>query len=176
MPIPVKLELGAGHRPTRGYEHNDLHPFPHIEHVGVPWLIDLPDDSLDEVLALAFIEHLTYYEALDTFRNVARMLKPGGQFLFDVPDYPVWAKYYLDAMDAKTIPVTLEHVRNTLFGWGRFPGDEHKYGWDGLHLLDALGWCDFRVEFSNSDPFQDRVYRDRFLNPDDAHIYVVASA
>lgn len=171
----MKLELGAGHRPTRGYEHNDLYPWDHIEHVGPAWMLDLPEGSVDEVLALAFVEHLTYGEALDTFRNVRRMLVPGGTFLFDVPDYPVWASYYLDLLDGRDAPVSMKHVRRTLFGWGRWPGDEHKYGWDREHLGEALEACGFKslvTDFPRA--FQWRVFRQRFDRPEDAHLYVVA--
>lgn len=176
----MKLELGSGQRPTRGYSHNDLHPFDHIEHVGHPWMIDLPDGSLDEALALAFIEHLTYEQALDTFRNVARMLTKTGQFLFDVPDYPRWAEYYLSQLTTESthIPYTnipdLDHCRRTLFGWGRWPGDEHKYGWDADHLSDTLGQCGLVVTSWAVEPFIARTYRQRFWKPVDAHLYVTA--
>lgn len=171
MPLPVKLELGAGHRPTPGYEHNDLHPFEHVEHVGSPWMLELPDGSVDEVLALGLIEHLTFYQACDTFRNVHRMLRVGGEFLFDVPDYPVWARYYLDALNGVETPVTMEHIRKTLFGWARWPGDEHKYGWDLVHLTETLHDCGFFVSYGVSE-FEDRTYRARFTKPADAHLYV----
>ena len=178
----VRLELGSGLRPTRGYTHADLHPFPHIEHVGDAWMLDLPDASVDEVFALAFIEHLTYEQALDTFRNVRRMLRPDGQFLFDVPDYPAWAAYYLhhlgvyvegpDWLDRRP---DIDHIRRTLFGWQRWPGDTHQYGWDTDHLGDALESCGFFVNsFDDVAPFKARAYRQRFDRPWDAHLYVVA--
>lgn len=178
----MKLELGAGHRPTRGYIHNDIHPFPHIEHVGEAWMLDLPDNSVDEVLALAFIEHLTYDHALDTFRNVHRMLKPGGVFLFDVPDYPTWARYYCYHLGYETgmgkwtgIP-DLAHVKRTLFGWQRWPGDEHLYGWEANELLHTLINVGFMGTNVGVAAFTQRgFYRQRFYNAADAHIYVEAT-
>jgi predicted SAM-dependent methyltransferase len=174
----MKLELGAGLRPTRGYTHHDGWAFPHIEHVGDPWMLDLPDQSLDEVLAVAFIEHLTYDQACDTFRNVRRMLKPGGTFLFDVPDYPRWVTYYLQRLGRYHVPDDdtpgLDHIRRTLFGWGRWPGDSHLYGWDHDHLGETLETCGFRPEFNRLDLFVDRVHRERFTQPWDAHLYVAA--
>lgn len=172
MRVPVKLELGAGHRGTRGYLHNDINPFVGIDVVGPSWLLDFDDESLDEVLAIAFIEHLTYYEALDTFRNVRRMLSPGGLFLFDVPDYPVWAQYYLDTLADRAVAIPLDHIRRTLFGWGRWPGDEHKFGWDRRLLTATLRDAGFRVDF-DVQPFIDRAHRDRFHVPSDAHLYAV---
>jgi predicted SAM-dependent methyltransferase len=178
MRLPVKLELGAGHRPSRGYEHNDRCPFDHIEHVGDPWMLDLPDGSIDEILALAFVEHLTFGQALDTFRAAHRMLRRGGWFLFDVPDYPVWAGMYLAHLAGEDWPpVTLEHCRLTLFGWGRWPGDEHKYGWDSDLLgstLERCGFSDYRISKLCPDEFPARAHRDRFTNPADAHLYVAA--
>jgi predicted SAM-dependent methyltransferase len=170
----VKLELGAGHRKTRGYLANDLHAFEGIDVPGKAWEIDLDDESLDEVLALGFVEHLTFYEALDTFRNVHRMLKPGGLFLFDVPDYPVWARYYLDALEGRETPVPMEHIRKTLFGWARWPGDEHKYGWDREFLIESLRTCGLWCSTNELDEFKARTHRDRFYRPEDAHIYVYA--
>lgn len=169
----MKLELGSGHRGTRGYLHNDLHAFEGIDVPGKAWMLDLDDDSLDEVLALGFVEHLTFYEALDTFRNVRRMLKPGGLFLFDVPDYPTWASYYLDALSGEATPVPMEHIRKTLFGWARWPGDEHKFGWDHGLLSDQLDEVGFAVWF-DVRPFVERTYRARFTKPTDAHLYAVA--
>lgn len=171
----MKLELGAGHRPTIGYQHNDLHAFDHIEHVGHPWELELPSETVDEVLALGFVEHLTFFQALDTFRNVHRMLVPGGKFLFDVPDYPVWARYYLDALDGKPTPVKMKHIRKTLFGWARWPGDEHKYGWDCLLLEQSLYETGYTcVQFGLEPMWERGIHRSRFNNPADAHLYVCA--
>lgn len=172
----MKLELGAGQRPTRGYFHNDTHPFDHIENVGAAWMIDLPDASLSEVLALAFVEHLTYDHALDTFRNVARMLEPGGVFIFDVPDYPVWAGYYLARIKGHDLLIpSMEHIRKTLFGWQRFPGDEHLYGWDVDHLTETLHTCGLTPTSWDVEPFKARAHRQRFDKPWDAHLYVTAT-
>lgn len=169
----MKLELGAGGRPTIGYTHQDLHSGPHIEFVGEARMLDLPDNSCEEILAVAFIEHLTYDHALDTFRNVHRMLQPGGLFLFDVPDYPVWVRYYLTHLKGDaTAPIPMDHVRRTLFGWGRFPGDSHLYGWDMEHLQHALNLCGLKPVSWSEERLAERVYRARFEHPEDAHLYV----
>jgi predicted SAM-dependent methyltransferase len=170
----MKLELGSGHRPTPGYEHNDLYAWDHIEHVGAPWLLELPDASLDEVLALAFVEHMTYDQARDLFRNVLRMLQPDAAFYFDVPDYPVWARYYVDLMGGYDAPLSLDHVRRTLFGWQRWPGDEHLYGWDTDLLLEVLHDTGYSRVMFGVDPFKERAHRQRFHRPEDAHLYVCA--
>ncbi len=171
-----KLEIGCGQSPTPGYIHNDLNPFEGVDIVGLPWEIDFADNSLDEVLALGSIEHLTYGQARDTFKNVHRMLVPGGSFLFDVPDIPVWCGYVVDHFAGREIPFTIDHVFSTLYGWQRWPGDEHKSGWWQRKLEDELRQCGFReLTFGVQLMLDKGLMRNRFKRPHDAHIYCHAT-
>jgi predicted SAM-dependent methyltransferase len=171
----TKLEIGCGHRPSEGYIHNDINAFEGVDLVGGPWEIDLEDRCLDEVIALACVEHLTYGQVHDSFVNVRRMLKPGGVFLFDVPDIPVWCSYVVDHFAGKPIPCTIEHAMSTLYGWQRWPGDEHKSGWY-RELLDAelrkSGFSDFTYDIQG---FLSRgLERNRMKRAWDAHLYCIA--
>lgn len=171
----TKLEIGCGHRPTEGYIHNDLNPFEGVDIVGSPWEIDLADGSLDEVIALGLVEHLSYDQVRKTLVNVRRMLKPDGVFLFDVPDIPVWCGYVVDHFAGKEIPVTIEHAMSTLYGWQRWPGDEHKSGWY-RELLDKelqnAGFTDYAYDVNG---FLSRgLERNRMKRDWDAHLYCVA--
>lgn len=115
----MKLEIGCGERPTSGYVTNDL--YWESDYPGPAWKIFLPDDSLDEVLALGVIEHMTQEDAISTFDNVHRMLKVGGEFVFDVPNLPVWCEYLLDNLDGLGRPeISRKHILSTLYGWQRF--------------------------------------------------------
>ena len=171
----MKLEIGCGQRPTPGYIHNDLNDFPGVEIVGNPWEVDLEASSLKEVLALGVVEHLTYGQTLETFKNIRRMLAPKGEFVFDVPDIPVWCGYVVDHFAGKTIPFEIDHVFATLYGWQRWPGDEHKSGWYESKLileLQSAGFTkfDFGVEHMKTRGHS----RNRMDRPLDAHIYCVA--
>jgi len=171
-----KLEIGCGQRPTPGYIHNDLNPFEGVDLVGSPWEITLPDASLDEALALGLVEHLTYGQARDTFKNIHRMLSPGGAFLFDVPDIPVWCAYVVDHFAGRAIPFTIDHVFNTLYGWQRWPGDEHKSGWWREKLEGELNECGFKeLNFGVNLMLAKGLMRNRFTRPQDAHIYCRAT-
>jgi predicted SAM-dependent methyltransferase len=171
-----KLEIGCGQRPTPGYIHNDLNAFDGVDIVGSPWEIDLPDTSLEEVLALACIEHFTYAQARDTFKNVHRMLVPGGIFLFDVPDIPPWCQYVVDYFAGRSIPFTIEHVFSTLYGWQRWPGDEHKSGWWKTRLEDELHQAGFyELEYGVQLMLEKGLMRNRFMRPHDVHIYCRAT-
>lgn len=165
----MRLELGSGRHPTPGCISSDAYPHPNLDMVADAWDIDLPDGSLDEVLALGVMEHLTYEQFHATVENVRRMLRPGGVFLFDVPDLVAWCRYLVHP---ETSPFDRRHVLSTLYGWQRWPGDEHKSGWTADMLLEAL--YGFRVTF-DVEAFLARGYqRRRMTRPGDAHLYVEA--
>jgi predicted SAM-dependent methyltransferase len=171
----VKLEIGCGQRPTPGYLHNDLNAFEGVEIVGSPWEISIDSDSLEEVLALGVIEHLTYEQVSKTFVNVNRMLQTNGVFVFDVPDIPIWCEYVVKYFRGEPIPFSIDHVFATLYGWQRWPGDEHKSGWYPqklLHTLEESGFTDVRT---GVEELTARGHvRNRMSRPHDAHIYCVA--
>lgn len=172
----MKLEIGSGQRPTPGYIHNDMNAFPGIDIVGNPWEITLADNSLDEAMALGVMEHLTYEQFDKTLTNIHRMLKPGGEFYFDVPDIVVWCRYVVDHAAGKEIPFTIEHVFSTLYGWQRWPGDEHKSGWYSPRLEQALDKAEFtNRKFGVEHIMAKGIMRNRFSRPHDAHFYCVAT-
>jgi predicted SAM-dependent methyltransferase len=171
-----KLEIGSGQRPAPGYIHNDINPFDGVDLVCHPWEIALASESIDEVLALGVIEHLTYAQVNKTLANVHRMLRHGGEFRFDVPDLPTWCRYAVDHFDGKTTPFTIEHILATLYGWQRWPGDEHKSGWYHQKLAGALEQAGFGPTHYGVELFRERgIDRNRMSDSNNAHIYCVTS-
>jgi predicted SAM-dependent methyltransferase len=171
----MKLEIGCGQRPTPGYLHNDLNNFEGVDIVGSPWQIQLDENSLDEVLALGVIEHLTYKQVTDTFQNILRMLKPGGVFVFDVPDIPVWCEYVVNYFKGESVPFEIDHLFATLYGWQRWPGDEHKSGWYQEKLVKEIEKAGFMSYKLGVEEMKKRGHsRNRMDRPLDAHIYCVA--
>lgn len=167
-----KLEIGCGERPTPGYIHNDVNSFPDVEIVGNPWEITIEEGSLDEVMALAVIEHLTYSQVDMCFANVHRMLRKGGSFYFDVPDILTWCRYLVNHFDGLSVPFSIEHVLSTIYGWQRWPGDEHKSGWYKEKLVDALHRAQFyELEFGVEIFLSRGVERNRMKNTHNVHIY-----
>ena len=109
----VKLNLGCASRLLSGYINIDLDSleqikerYPNIEvddsHKFLQAnILELPfeDRTVDEVRADAFLEHLSFKEEPIIFREVYRVLKPGGAFKFSVPDFEDTVKKWLDAKD-----------------------------------------------------------------------------
>lgn len=172
----MRIELGAGRHPTPGYIHNDMNAFPDIELVGNPWEILAGDSTVDEVLALGVIEHLTYAQVSMTIKNVHRMLRYGGVFYFDVPDIVIWCRYVTEYFAGLVIPFSIEHVLSTLYGWQRWEGDEHKSGWyleKLVGVLEDAGFTD--TKYGVQHMYDKGLYRNRFMRPLDAHIYCLAT-
>lgn len=64
-------------------------------------IFNLPfsDNSVDEIRADSLIEHLSFYEESRFFKEVRRVLKPGGVFRFETPDFEDAVRLWLDAKD-----------------------------------------------------------------------------
>lgn len=167
----MKLELGVGNRPTDGYLHQDIIELVPLSYKCQPWEINPQNNRFTEVLALGVMEHLRFEDFRKTVKNVYDLLEPGGIFLFDVPDITVWSEYLYKVLHGKEVPFTKEHILSTIYGWQRWPGDEHKSAWTRDDLLIEL------KDFELSDGLEDlkqRAVRNRFTRPEDAHIYIKA--
>ena len=176
----MKLEFGSGERPTDGYLHQDIIQLSTpLDYVCKAWEVPMEEESLDEVIAIAVMEHLRIGEFRDTLKHIYKLLKPGGVFYFDVPDIKTWNTYlFLVLSDSKyenssMVPYSKTDIYKTMWGWQRWEGDEHKSAWvkeDVYWELDMIGF----TVYNGLNDIKDRVKRDRFDIPANAHIYVKA--
>jgi predicted SAM-dependent methyltransferase len=154
--LKVRLEIGAGKAPKAGYVHNDINPFDHIEYVCNAWEVPLPENSVFEILADGVVEHLTRAQARMLFKKVYQILVPGGLFHFTVPDIEVWCEYLFNYLKGKPTPFTIDHIKANFWGWQRWAGDEHKWGWSEGELKQELALVGFsRIcisEWDSGDP------------------------
>ena len=75
----IKLEIGAGTRPTAGYEHLDIVPGEHIEIVADARKVPLPDMSCSEVYAHWVLEHFAEKELVNVLTEWKRVLIERGK-------------------------------------------------------------------------------------------------
>jgi len=169
----LKLEIGAGQSPVCVddlWVHNDLNPFPHIEHVCQASEIDLPDGSCDYITMRGVFEHFTYKEADAALRNIHRMLvKDGVLEVHGLPDALSYVSAYfkkdcccpglmynqkLDPPHYRVLEPSLAWLIRAMYGWQRWPGDEHK----------SL-WTDDLIEFYFGPLFHYAVEREHLVGP-----------
>ena len=109
----VKINLGCGGRPLPGYVNVDLDTieqlkarYPSTEfpkdvevHQYDIFNLPFPDDSASEIRADSLLEHLSFIEERELFYEVKRILRPGGLFVFSVPDFEETVRLWLNAKD-----------------------------------------------------------------------------
>ena len=107
----IRLNLGCASRLLSGYINVDLdsieeikNRYPNIEidedqQFLQANILDLPfeDNTVDEIRADAFMEHMSFKEESQMFKEVYRALKPGGLFVFSVPDFEDTVRKWLAA-------------------------------------------------------------------------------
>jgi len=76
------LEIGPGKKPIKGFESLNLDETGRTEggadHVGDARALPFNDNTFDVVYSSHCIEHIQWYQAKDTIKEWARVLKPGG--------------------------------------------------------------------------------------------------
>lgn len=152
----MKILVGAGSDApawsAQGWACNDiaeaaaLHPG--ITLVGPCWAIPVENASVDEIMARGMLEHLTYREVVQSFQEWRRIIKIGGHFTVEVPDVEEYLReYFIMRRDPSQwrgegadgcVEEPDDHdacdgidrwLRRALWGWQRWPGDEHRSGW-----------------------------------------------
>ena len=77
----MRINLGCGYKKRDGFINGDVR-----KDVGADLICDFsaglpfPDDSVDEVMAFDFLEHVPQLKAVGVIEEIYRVLKPGGKF------------------------------------------------------------------------------------------------
>ncbi len=116
----IKLHIGCGLDLKEGYINIDVESkesiiqrykesenvvFKNYQEKGIEIfnydIFNLPydDNTIDEILCNAFLEHISFAEERKYFFEVKRILKPGGILKFGVPDFEWIVKKWLSAKD-----------------------------------------------------------------------------
>ena len=110
LPAILKLNLGAGAKPIKGYTNIDRKTGQEV------YPLDYPDDSADEIRASHVLEHFSHHKTADVIADWVRVLKPGGILKVAVPDLDIICQ-----MVAQGEPINAQAY---LMG-GHQDGDDH---------------------------------------------------
>lgn len=109
----IKLNLGCGGRLLPNYINIDLDTIDQLKlryptesfPEGVKtyqydiFNLPFPDGSVEEIRADSLLEHLSFLQEPMLFFEVKRVLKPGGIFIFSVPDFEETVRLWLNAKE-----------------------------------------------------------------------------
>ena len=108
----IKLNLGCGGRPLKGYVNVDMDSAEQLSarYPGTDFsafeikahdIFALPykDGTVDEVRADSLVEHLPFRDEPRFFHEVKRVLKKGGFLYFETPDFEETVREWLKAKD-----------------------------------------------------------------------------
>ena len=126
----LRVNLGSGRFPLRGYYNIDLHEPAHYR--GDVWEIDI--EGASEVRMDHFLEHFSWRETVPLLDRVRSWLVPGGLLRIEVPD----------------METILDNWRSNddwlryLYGSQQHDGEYHKTGFTRATLLTAIHDAGFR--------------------------------
>jgi|tagenome__1003787_1003787.scaffolds.fasta_scaffold20921364_2 predicted SAM-dependent methyltransferase len=103
----MKVQLGTGNKPLDGYVNCDVRELPGVDKVfelekDFPYPFD--NESVERVFTEETLEHLSWRLQPKIFRELARMLAPGGEVVIHVPDVGKMAEYYVRGEVCTCVP------------------------------------------------------------------------
>ncbi len=162
----LRLNLGCGFDYRRGYVNVDLSPSADcdlkMDFTQAPALF--PANAVREVLLIHALVYLRLWQARDLFRDVYRILEPGGRFVVETADFEKCARAALDS--AGRWEQYVEAVRGIYAFDDRLIAERRLYppaafGWSMWHLIDELRAAGFgEVQTSDPETHQRRTWRD----------------
>jgi SAM-dependent methyltransferase len=97
------------------------------------------DNSVDKIVAVQVLEHLTPIDAQLVIDQFHSLLEPGGVLILSVPDTEGTLDW-IEIGDAERVAFSVRHLRGTR----RDPWSIHKSWWTDESLHAALAWVGFK--------------------------------
>lgn len=141
----VKLHLGCGRNIKEGYINVDQYlSAPSIINMDI-FNLSIENDTVDEIFTEHMLEHLSKYEVTLALKEWARVLKPDGKLVMNLPNLEWCLQQWLAKPEGERWGWQLD----TIFGLQAHPGEFHKTGFTEarLHqLLENVGFREIRIK------------------------------
>ena len=160
-PRPIRLNLGAGGKPTTGYRNCDLYPGPRVELKIDQSLLPYRDRTVHAIRSEHALEHSdTHERAAETIAEWARALRYGGHLHLMLPDLKECARKYIEAKyrprrDGENYTEE-EWYKYTIYGYQRslrgepIDGQFHRTGFSKEEMRALLEKSGFEVEYEGA--------------------------
>jgi len=135
----MKLEIGHGIRPQEGYTTLDIDPKTNPDILGDVRDIPLENESVDEVVWRHGPEHLFWGDILWAFSEINRVLKKGGRFIVETPDFEIVKNYDIDKLYEFFDAIYMDKAgdrREILYNSDELFDDDFKEGFNHLCIFD----------------------------------------
>jgi predicted SAM-dependent methyltransferase len=116
----VRLNIGAGDHKVPGYVAIDKYDRA-ADILADVCHLPCRDESIDEILMMQVIEHVPYHLEAQMFKELRRVLRPGGTLLTECPDIE-----YIAADIVASGDITENWIFN-IFGQTYRPWDQRRY-------------------------------------------------
>jgi predicted SAM-dependent methyltransferase len=149
---PLKLNVGCGAYPLRGYANLDSVPYQGVEVVADVPPLPYDDASLDEVWSCHFLEHLSQEDGAAFLAECYRVLVPGGALGVVVPDTREIMRRWLNGESGRVeFPAgrfwdisNLDDICS-MFIYSTIQPSHHLWSYDLMTLSRAVERAGFRV-------------------------------
>lgn len=136
----VRLNLGSGGVEYPGFLSVDLHDRRANIIMDITKL-DFPENSVQEMIAIHVLEHISPYIVLDTLKLWNKILKPGGKLTLELPDLESLCERYVKANTGQRYGLAnciYGSVNTTSEGEPSDITSPHLFGWDKQQIFDQL--------------------------------------
>jgi predicted SAM-dependent methyltransferase len=142
----VQLNLGSGGELIPGYISVDKHDV-RADVIADVTTMDLPHNTVNEIIAIHVFEHISPYKATDTLKRWCSWLKPERKLIMEMPDIDrLCAEYAKASKDIKYGILNCIYGSVNTTGGNEDVTEYHKFGWspeiNGI-LWDHLTWAGF---------------------------------
>ncbi len=135
------LEIGCGRNPQPGYIHTerflDRNSRGIVDVACDARALPFHNDCFDSILMFGVFEHFGIYECQEVMLEILRVLRKGGAFKFDVPDFDWFLERYIHP---EKLPAGRGDawVMHAIFGGQDGQGQFHKWAWNEKRMLEFL--------------------------------------
>ncbi len=149
----MKLNLGCGGDIREGYVNIDVRRTDNrvlVLDLEKELLSRFQDQSVEEIIAKDFIEHVSWRRVEDLLRDCYRVLKKGGRMYIQVPDLEAIArKVILDPSFCHGDLCGWKAISFWVYGGQDYPENTHKAGFTIptlKRLLESIGFVVEKIE------------------------------